>query len=246
LRRGAERATLENTSNQRGTMVMDRRTSSAEPGAGTAPGAADAARETVTTANLPEEPPWEHTGTPATVEEAATTIERLRREIAGQQEQIKQHEDQLLRVRSELENFKRRMQREKADALRFANEPLLRDLLPVIDNLERALAATATVRNSSNGQSGNAFEALVTGVEMVLASFKEVLGRSGVRRVETAGVAFDPARHEALAQVETSEHAAGTVVQECVPGYTLHDRLLRAAQVTVAKNPDKNRTNGSD
>lgn len=221
---------------------MDRRTSSVESGENAAPGAQGTGRDAAPSSNLPEEPPWEHSGTPDSPEEAAATIERLRHEIATYQEQSKQHEEQLLRVRAELENFKRRMQREKADALRYANEPLLRDLLPVVDNLERALAATATVRERSNGQSGNAFEALVAGVEMVLASFKDVLGRSGVRRIEASGAAFDPARHEALAHVESPEHASGTVVQECVPGYTLHDRLLRAAQVTVAKTPDKNQT----
>jgi len=186
---------------------------------------------------VPEESPWERSGTPQTVEDAEHALELLRHEVAERNEQIKQHEDQLLRVRAELENFKRRIQREKSEALRYANEPLLRDLLPVIDNLERALSAAANLRTQSNGESGSPFEALVSGVEMVLASFRDVLGRHGVSRLATAGEPFDPSRHEALAQVETSAQAPGTVVEEYAPGYTLHDRLLRAAQVTVAKNP---------
>lgn len=176
--------------------------------------------------------------TPASLEEALALIDRLRTELAERKAEADKNRDQFLRERAELENFKRRMQREKAEALRFASEPLLRDLLPVVDNLERAVAAAGNV-SEPTGDSGHAdtapFEALRTGVELVLRQATDVLARSGVSRIRAKGEPFDPARHEALAQVETSTQPPGTVVDEHLAGYTLHERLLRPAQVTVAK-----------
>jgi molecular chaperone GrpE len=177
---------------------------------------------------------------PSTLEEALTTIERLRAELAAKADEEAQYQDRYLRERAELENFKRRIQREKAEALRYANEPLLRDLLPIIDDLERAVAAARTTRGSlpeSPAPHPASLEGLTAGVEMVLRKCRDVLIRVGATRLESAGKAFDPNCHEALAQIETHEHPEGTVVTEHAAGYTLHDRLLRAAQVVVAKAP---------
>ncbi len=152
----------------------------------------------------------------------------IQAKLAEKEAQAKANYDLFLRERAELENFKRRMQREKSEALRFANEPLVRDLLPVIDNLERA---TAHAQGSGNEQP------LLEGVTLVLRSFLDVLEKHGVIRMTAKGEPFDPSKHDAVAQVESSEVAANMVVEEHASGYSLHDRLLRAAMVSVSKAP---------
>jgi len=117
--------------------------------------------------------------------------------------------------------------REKSDALRFGSEALLKDLIPVIDNLHRAVAHARTSRD---------VDPIVSGVELVLRGFDEVLERHGVKVVEARGIPFDPTRHEAISHVE-SEAPANTVIDEHQRGYVLHDRLLRPALVTVGKGP---------
>lgn len=154
---------------------------------------------------------------------ALTELEQLRQELQLQTEEAKRNYDLFLRERAETENFKKRMMREKADALRFASEPLVRDLLPVVDNLERAVEHA-----DGNGQS------VIEGVRLVLKSLLETLERHGVKRIEAAGQSFDPARHEAMAQVESPEHAPNQVVDQHQSGYLMHDRLLRPALVTVS------------
>jgi molecular chaperone GrpE len=152
----------------------------------------------------------------------------LEAELAAAREEARQNHDRWLRERADLENFKRRAERERADIAKFGNEKLLRDLLPVVDNLERAVDAA---RGGGNGKP------LVEGVELVLKGLLEVLERHGVKRVETHGTQFDPAHHEALAQVESAEHDPNAVVAEHQAGYRLNDRLLRPALVSVAKAP---------
>ncbi|MBM4242666.1 MAG: nucleotide exchange factor GrpE [Deltaproteobacteria bacterium] len=173
--------------------------------------------------------------TPRNLDHALDTIDRLRAEIAEKASEIEQGKDRLLRERADLENFKRRMQRDKSEALRYASEHLLRDLLPVIDNLERAIDAAAKGAEGESPEQAARVDNLVTGVTMVLHQFAETLGRFGVTRVAAAGQHFDPAHHEAVAHVDTEQHPAGAVVDEHAPGYRLHERLLRPAQVTVAK-----------
>jgi molecular chaperone GrpE len=142
--------------------------------------------------------------------------------------EAKANYDLFLRERAELENFKRRMQRELAESVRFANEPLIRDLLPVIDNLERAVG---------HAQGGGNGQPLVEGVALVVRSFLDTLEKYGVTRVTAKGEPFDPSQHEAMTQVESAEVAPNTVVDEHYPAYLLHGRLLRPALVTVAKVP---------
>jgi molecular chaperone GrpE len=167
---------------------------------------------------------------PRTLPEAMQIIAALRVQLGAKDEELAQARDHFLRERADLENFKRRAQRERAEAARYANEPLLRELLPVIDNLERALRAAGPAGGSDSA-------AIASGVEMVLKQFAEILSRFGVSRVASEREPFDPSHHEALALVETHEHPAGTILEEHAAGYRLHDRLLRAAQVTVAKSP---------
>jgi len=160
--------------------------------------------------------------------EKGEDIATLRTRLQEKEAEAKANYDLFLRERAELENFKRRKQREQAEALRFANEPLLRDLLPVIDNLERAIG---------HAQGGGNGRPLVEGVELVLRAFLDVLEKHGVSRQTAKGEMFDPNKHEAMAQVESAKLAPNTVVDEHHPGYLLHGRLLRPALVTVAKPP---------
>lgn len=155
-------------------------------------------------------------------------ITMLRTQLQEKEAEAKANYDLFLRERADLENFKRRMQREKSEALRFANEPVIRNLLPIIDNLERAVA---------HAQGGGNSQPLIEGVSLVLRSFLEMLEKHGVSRVSAKGQSFDPAKHEAMAQVENAEVIPNTVVDEYAPAYLLHDRLLRPALVIVAKPP---------
>lgn len=149
-------------------------------------------------------------------------------QLSEKEAEAKTNYDLYVRERADLENFKRRMQREQSEAVRYANEPLIRDLLPVLDNLERAVGHA---REGGNGQS------LVEGVSLVVRSFLDILEKHGVSRVSAQGEQFDPSKHEAMAQTERSDVAQNTVVDEYCPAYLLHGRLLRPAMVTVAKTP---------
>ncbi len=137
--------------------------------------------------------------------------------------------DLYLRERAELENYRKRMQREKEDLGRFANESLLREILPILDNLERAVA------HAEQEQEGG----LLEGVQMTLEQFRKTLERFGVVPVAAIGEPFSPEFHEAMGQMESSEHAPNTIVQEMQKGYTLNARLLRPALVMIAKVPAK-------
>ena len=159
---------------------------------------------------------------------AADVIAALQAELGQKKAEARANDERFLRERAELENFKRRMQRDKSEALRFANEPLVRDLLPVVDNLERAIA---------HAQGGGNGQPLSEGVQLVLRAFLDVLEKHGVTRVSATGEPFDPTRHEAVAQVETEELPPNSVAEEHTPGYSLHNRLLRAAMVSVSKAP---------
>jgi molecular chaperone GrpE len=157
---------------------------------------------------------------------ADSELVKLRRELEAKEQEAKNSYDRFLRQRAELENYKKRTAKEKEEAIRFANEYLIRDLLPVADNLERAVDHA---RGGGNGKP------LVEGVEMVLKGLLDVFAKHGVVQITTVGEPFDPAKHEAMAQVESKEHEPNTIVNEHHKGYLFHDRLLRPALVTVAK-----------
>src|SRR5262245_37667537 len=129
--------------------------------------------------------------------EGSDDLENLRQQLEAKEGEVKQIQDRLLRQAADLENYKKRSAREKADSIRYANENLVKDLLPVLDNLERAL---------SYAQGGGNGKPLLEGIELVLKNLLEVLGRHGVSPVSAVGELFDPAKHEAVAQVESREH----------------------------------------
>ena len=161
--------------------------------------------------------------------ETATELAQVREQLELKEKEAQAHYDRYLRQLAEVENFKKRMAREKEDTVRFANESLLRDVLPVIDNLERAIA---------HAQGGGNGKPLVEGVEMVLKGLLDVLAKHGLVTISAMGQPFDPTVHEAMAQVETASHAPNTVIEEHHKGYRLYDRLLRPALVSVAKAPE--------
>ncbi|MGD8606849.1 MAG: nucleotide exchange factor GrpE [Myxococcales bacterium] len=146
--------------------------------------------------------------------------------------------EQLLRIAADFENFRKRSRKEVEEVRRRAIEDTLREVLPVIDNLERATAAMPEASDVS---------AVAQGVQMVLRSFDDIANRLGLQRVPAVGHQFDPNCHDAMQQLETDEHAPGTIVAEVVPGYYLGDRLLRPAMVVVAKPPSRtdDQQNGS-
>jgi molecular chaperone GrpE len=165
-------------------------------------------------------------GAPPTENDLIARVAALEAELAAARAEAQQANDRWVRERADLENIKRRAAREKQDAVRFGTESLVRELLPVLDNLERAV---------EHAQRGGDGKPLVEGVELVRKTLHDLLERHGVRRVPARGERFDPTHHEAVAHVESSEHPQGAVIEEHQAGYTLHDRLLRPALVSVSK-----------
>jgi len=144
--------------------------------------------------------------------------------------QLDDRQDRLLRALAETENVRRRAQRERDDYVKYANETLLRDLIPVLDNFERALAAAR-----ASGESGT----VVSGVELIQRELLRVLEKAGLTRYSALGERFDPTRHEAIARVVSAERPPDTVVHETAAGYLLNGRVLRPAMVAVAAAPDE-------
>lgn len=164
--------------------------------------------------------------TPAeTTTEAAMGPEAELAKLREERDRIK---DQLLRTAADFDNFRKRTQKDLVEEKRRAKEDVVRELLPVIDNLERALAASATASDVN---------AIVEGVKMVLKLFEDQASRLGLAKVKSVGERFDPAVHDAIQQVETDEHPPGTVIAEVVAGFRLGDKLVRPAMVVVARKP---------
>jgi len=152
-------------------------------------------------------------------------VDALRKRLAEAEAEAKKNFDLYLRERAELENFKKRTRREVAESIQLANESLIRDLLPVLDNLERA------VRHAESGGDG---VPLAEGVSLVLRAFEETLRRYGVTAIDAGpGTAFDPNVHEAVAS-EIGEGEPNSIVRQHERGFLLHGRLLRPAKVVVA------------
>ena len=151
-------------------------------------------------------------------------LEILSRQLGEAETKLAEMRETVLRERAELENQRKRLQRDLDQARRFANEKLLGDLLPVLDNLERGLAAE-----------GADAGALRAGVELTLRELSRVADANGLKAVGTIGEAFDPERHQAMAMVDGAEHGSGKIVAVMQKGYVLNERLLRPALVSVSK-----------
>ena len=151
--------------------------------------------------------------------------------------ELSEAQERVLRTAADAENFKKRLQREKEEQTRYANESFIRELLTVIDNLERALEHSG----SESDQEG-----LVEGLNMTLKSFLDTLTRFGCTQVEAEGKPFDPNFHEAVSQEESADHEPNTVLNELQKGYMLKERLLRPAMVLVSKRSSKQDTDSRE
>ena len=156
----------------------------------------------------------------------------MRERVEAMRGELSAAQDRVLRLAAEHENQRKRSLREQQDLLNFANENLIKDLLPVVDNLERALEHARQAKGEDLEKKN-----LLEGVELTLRSLLGSLERTGVEPVGERGVPFDPRFHEAMRQVPTAEHPTGTVVDVYQRGYTLKGRLLRPALVAIAGPP---------
>ena len=145
-------------------------------------------------------------------------------ELQAARDEVQANFGRYQRLAADFENYKRRTRQELADRTQYANEELLRKLLPILDNLRRALD------HAPEGIDRNWFE----GLRMVVRQFEDTLQAQGVSPIPAVGEKFDPSQHEAIAREETDEHEEGTIVEEMQPGYRLHERVLRPTLVKVA------------
>jgi len=155
----------------------------------------------------------------------------LQEVLAQTQKEAKSMKERLTRVSADFENYKKRQAREKAEAIQFANEKLLKELMPVLDNMERAMDASKTAIESG---AENAAENLMEGTSMVLKQFTETLAKFGIKPFSAFGKKFDPALHEAVGAREDASVPNQTVLEEYQRGYMLNDRLARPAMVVVS------------
>lgn len=151
-------------------------------------------------------------------------------DLAAAKQEAGDYYDRLLRLSAEFENYKKRASRELSDFRKFANETIIKDLLGVIDNLERALT-------SAVDQEGNAGP-IAEGIELTLKEILKILEKNGVTVIAAEGETFDPTYHQAVMQQEAPDQPPNTVVQELQKGYLLHNRLLRPSMVAVSKGGD--------
>lgn len=151
-----------------------------------------------------------------------TEVEKLRADLEDAS-------DRVLRAQAELDNYRKRARRELEDERRYAAMPLLRDLLPVLDNIYRAIEAAEKSATAGG---------LLDGVKLVAQSLESVLAKHDCKRIEALGQPFDPAFHEAISQQPSTEHPPNTVVLVAQEGYVLHDRVVRPSQVIVSTRPE--------
>src|SRR5438552_7430843 len=155
---------------------------------------------------------------------AARSSSELAAELAAARDEAQATFARYQRLAADFENYKRRTRQDLAERTQYANEELLRKLLPVLDNFKRALD------HAPEGIDQRWFE----GIELIARQFEDVLAAQGLSQIPAMGERFDPSRHEAIAREETDAHEEGTVVEEMQPGYRLHDRVLRPTLVKVA------------
>ena len=153
----------------------------------------------------------------------------LKAKLQETEQQAKENYDRYLRVSADIENFKKRAEKEKNETLRFANEEIIKALIPILDNLERAI--------DHGRESGNS-KGLLEGVEMTYKSFLSVIQKFGVSQIEALGTEFDPNLHEAMMVQEDTQEPPGRVISQAQKGYLMHNRLMRPAMVVVSKKPE--------
>jgi len=157
---------------------------------------------------------------------AGDPLKGIQVELETAKQEAKETHDRFLRVSAEFENYKKRSTREMDDFRKYANQSLIKEMLAVVDNLERAL-------NSSNGNS-SIDKCMADGVNLTLKEILKVFEKFNVKPIESIGQPFDPTFHQAMMKEETDEHPENTIITELQKGYLIHDRLLRPSMVVVA------------
>jgi molecular chaperone GrpE len=163
-------------------------------------------------------------------EDKEKEVEELKKKLEEKEKEAKENYDRLLRMAADFENYKKRAAKEKEEWTKFANEDLLKGVLPFIDNLERAV---------NHAQKVNDTGVLIEGVRLTLQQLLQSLSKFGLSSFESTGKPFDPAVHEAMLVVETDQYEPNQVIEEFQKGYLLNDRLLRPATVSVSKPLEK-------
>jgi len=171
----------------------------------------------------------EHKEEPKKRKKKDEIIEELQKTLEEKENTLKTFQNKLLYLQADFENFKKQKNKEKQELLKFGNEVLIKELLPVLDNLERALEHASTTENVTS---------IVEGIKIIHAEFLKILEKYGVTRVEAVGKKFDPNVHEAVFQEVRDDVEPGTVVSEFQKGYLLNGRLIRPSRVIVSKAPD--------
>ncbi len=181
----------------------------------------------MTRVDIPGERPEVTEPTETPPEELPSDPEELKKLLVQRSQEAKENYDRLLRLAAEVDNLKKRQEREISEVRQFANENLIKELLPVLDNLERAL---------EHGRQNEAPDALMEGLELVHQDFLKVLGRFGITPIDSVGERFNPVFHHAVMEEESPEVEDQTVTNELQRGYLLQNRLLRPAMVVVSRN----------
>ena len=145
---------------------------------------------------------------------------------ADAESKYKEMQDRYLRLNAEFDNYKKRMMRENSDRLKYFNMELIKELLPSVDNLERAI--------SHAGEDHSDLENMIEGLQMVYKGMQEAFGKFGVSEIESIGKEFDPNCHQAVGMIESQEVPENHVAEECLKGYYLHDRIIRPTMVRVS------------
>ncbi len=172
-------------------------------------------------------------------EEKNEATASLEKKLEEKEKELAECKDKMLRLAAELENFKKRVEREKLEHMKYALEEFAKELLPFLDNLERAIALAKDTKD---------MEKMIEGIELTLSGYFKTLERFGLKTFVAEGKRFDPNYHEALSVEENPDVEENTVLKELLRGYTLHDRVIRPALVVVSKKnqPDSKKEGGQD
>ena len=192
-----------------------------------------------------ESPEQDHRGVENVSEPVGKALEKLTKEELLEkarefQKESEKNYDLFLRSQAEMENMKKRNRREREDYLKFSNESLIKEMLPVLDNLAKAL---------SHSDNENTVHALKEGIRLTLKGLKDTLSKSGLEEVKAVGEVFDPSFHEAVSEMDDPKAKPGTVLTELQKGYTLNTRLIRPAMVVVNRqkaSPEPDERKNSD
>ena len=163
-------------------------------------------------------------------------LKRLNECLEAKTKEAATNYDKFLRACADFENYKKRVEKEKGELVSFANERLIKEVIPVVDNLERAIDHIPAPEEQGEGESD--LSAVKDGIKLVLDNLLAVLKKFGVEVVSAVGEKFDPTKHEAVAQEETTEHEPGIVIKEFHKCYYLNNRLIRPAMVVISKTPE--------